>query len=149
MLLLSTAACSGATQTDSEDSESGTTAEIAAKTTAEAEPELPSYDYDGAEFNLFVRTERLYYLDSDAYDGDVFNDSVFARNAKVEELCNIKLNYIDAAREKMSAMIKSSVMAGDGAYDLVMPDYSYIDPTSGLYINLLSLGGLDFSQSWW
>lgn len=105
-------------------------------TEAETTAAYPSYDFGGQDFDIFVRTERLYYLDADSQNGDVFNDAVYERNKTVEDLCSVNITYIDASRDNMSQMIRTSVMAGDGAYDLVMPDYMYIEPTSGLYLNL-------------
>lgn len=44
---------------------------------------LPEKNWNGADFNLLVRTERLYYLDAEEETGDTLNDAVYARNSAV------------------------------------------------------------------
>ena len=143
LLTITSSACGGEVE-----SPEVTTADIVT-TEAETTEAYPSYDFGGQDFNIFVRPERLYYLDAESQNGDVFNDAVFERNSTVEALCNVNITYIDAPRDSMATMIQTSVMAGDGAYDLVMLDYMYIDSTSGIYLNLLADVDIDFDKKWW
>ena len=106
-------------------------------------------DYDNADFNMLVREERMYYLFIDEISGDVFNDTVYERNNKVQEYYNVKLNYIPAQTADMPTLVRSSVMAGDGSYDLVMPDYYSFSITEDIFCNLLDFDVLNFDSEWW
>ena len=150
LALLLAAQCLPACGGDPAEDVTTDTVPTAETTTAELVFSLPEKDFGGAEFNILVRTDRMYYLDTEQ-SGDVFDDAVFDRNREVEELYNVKLNYIDvvSSRDNFTTAIQGSVMAGDGAYDLVMPDYNFIPPTSGLFLNLLDFDCFNFDREWW
>ena len=59
-------------------------------------------DYDNADFNMLVREERMYYLFIDEISGDVFNDTVYERNNKVQEYYNVKLKTLSTRLCKRS-----------------------------------------------
>ena len=86
-------------------SDTGTTTESTPTTSAATEavtedpgpkPELPAADYGGKTFNMLIPTEYSDHYIADAESGDVVQDAVYARNVAVEELLNIKYNYISA-----------------------------------------------------
>ena len=148
-MLASLASCGGGTP--AADTTAPTSLDT---TTAPAETELtdhlPDKDYGGAEVNLLVRTERLYYLDTEE-NGDVFDDAVYARNRAVEERFNVKLNYTDVKSDQtlFVGAVQSSVMAGDEGYDIIIPDYHWGANVPDYMVNLRGSQYLDFDKPWW
>lgn len=112
---------------------------------------LPDKNWGGADFNLLVRTERLYYLDAEEETGDTLNDAVYARNNAVEERFGINLCFTDITSDKSLFMnaVQSSVMADDKGYDIICPDYWWFSGTEGYMLDLYTLDYLDFDKSWW
>ena len=114
-VVISSISC-GETQLPGDDqnatSESASTEETTADPLAD---DLPDKNYGDADFDLLVRTERLYYLQADEENGDTLNDAVYKRNLTVEQRFDVKLNYHDVASDKsvFTKAVESSVMAGD------------------------------------
>ena len=136
LALLTGAGCAGCSEKPSEPSAQkeqtenvGTPAgEEAPETEAETEfdpfAELPADTYGGRSFRLLAREAYLYELWVEEMTGDVFNDAVFERNAAVEQRFDVTIDAIPIAgewgdRDKFLATVRSSVQAGDGAYDLI------------------------------
>ena len=91
------------------------------------EPEVPEKDYGGIQFNILYPEWGMYedYLFSDEESGDVMNDAMFKRDKAIEDRLNIRFNKIMIAKGKdeikqVLPMVKNSVMAGDGSYDLAL-----------------------------
>ena len=112
---------------------------------------LPEKNWGGADFNLLVRTERLYYLDAEEETGDTLNDAVYARNSAVEERFGVKLSFTDIKSDSSLFMnaVQSSVMADDEGYDIICPDYYWFTGTEGYMLDLNTLDYLDFDKPWW
>ena len=150
-VVISSISC-GETQLPGDDqnatSESASTEETTADPLAD---DLPDKNYGDADFDLLVRTERLYYLQADEENGDTLNDAVYKRNLTVEQRFDVKLNYHDVASDKsvFTKAVESSVMAGDEGYDVICPDYLWQLDVSGYFIDLNSLDYLDFDKPWW
>ena len=105
--------------------------------------ELPSETYGGRAFHLLARQMYLYELWTEEMTGDVFNDAVFERNASVEQRYDVKVEAIPIAgewgdRSQFLTAVRSSVQAGDGAYDLIDGYAATIGDgfSDGLYLNL-------------
>ena len=99
-------------------------AETEAETEYDPFAELPSDKYGGRSFHLLARELYLYELWTEEMTGDVFNDAVFERNAAVEQRFDTKIEAIPIAgewgdRSQFLATVRSSVQAGDSAYDLI------------------------------
>ena len=86
-------------------------------------------------------------------NGELVNDAVFGRNETVQELLNMKLaitpvewNYDVAPTE-----IEQLVLAGDGAFDVVVNDLKTLARLSarGYFHSVENTGILDFTQSYW
>lgn len=112
---------------------------------------LPEKNYGGVDFNLLVRTERLYYLEADEENGETLNDAVYKRNLEVENRFNVNLVYTDIASDKnlFSKAVSSSVMADDEGYDIICPDYWWGLDTEGYFYDLNALDYIDFNKPWW
>lgn len=135
-----------------------TAAESAAETeaaTTQLKDSLPELDLDGEKVTLLINSRTLVtYVAEES--GDIVNDAVFARNRAVEERFNVIIEYvpIDGLSTNMAnflAAIRNSVLASDGAYDVVIPPYWYGATLvqEGFYLNLLDLPYFDFEQPWW
>lgn len=150
-LITTVAACSDASEGGTAQTEAGTEQVTEAEVETEIPDNLPEVKYDNANFNLLVRTSRLDQYYCEEMTGDVVDDAVVGRNSTVEERFAVKLTFIDLGDDGtlFKKTISSSVMAGDGAYDIVAPDYWWGIETGGYFIDLLSLDYLDFTKPWW
>ena len=149
-MLMMLASCGEAAVSSGDASAASDT--TSAETTADPLADnLPDKNWGGADFNLLVRTERLYYLDAEEETGDTLNDAVYARNNAVEERFGINLCFTDITSDKSLFMnaVQSSVMADDKGYDIICPDYWWFSGTEGYMLDLYTLDYLDFDKSWW
>ena len=88
--------------------------------------------------------------------GDVVNDSVYLRNAAVEERLGVNFKIVSQPgnygnMNQFSKNITASVLAGSGEYDLIA-SYNLIAPTfilNGILRNLAEVDYLDFDKPWW
>ena len=155
-ILLQTAACGGAgapADTTTVPEEVTTTAE---ETTA---PYVPAeLDYGGKTVSFFIRTNDAalpeYY--SEELNGEIVSDAIFNRNRKVEEDLNVKFAFREEPntwneRAQFAQTLSQSVLAGDGAYDIVS-GYSMSIASlaaSGMLVDLMETEYLNFTQPWW
>lgn len=157
-IVTSTLAC-GETADDSDVTTEGgssetTTAEVTGRDAVS--DNLPDKDYNGATFTILNRTGFEYEFTAEE-TGDVLDDAIYNRNITVEDRFNIKLetytvdcNWGDEATA-FNNMLRSSIMAGDGAFDLVA-GYAATIPSivaDGIFMNWNELDYVDFSQPWW
>lgn len=159
IMIFSIIACSDTGSPENETTTAGDdtsidNVEITAETTIS--DDLPAVKYDGAEFNILIRSEFLYEFASEGIDGDVINDAVYKRNLDIEERFNVQINIVDvtgtfSTRSTYISALTSSVLAGDGAYDMFASAANYILPLipEGYFLNLGDLGYIDFSKPWW
>ncbi|MBQ7983816.1 MAG: hypothetical protein IJ302_09600, partial [Clostridia bacterium] len=144
--------------------ESGTAVESSAETketaavTEDPGPklELPASDYQGQKFTILSTVHADYEYLAESETGDIVEDAVYARNRAVEELLNIEFAFITepghwADKDTFNAMIKNSVMADDGAFDLVSGTMVCVLPiaSEGVFVNALDLEHIHFENPWW
>lgn len=95
---------------------------------------LGEYDFGGEDFTVLCRdTQDGLFFDEVAVDessGDIVEDAVYNRNVEVGDRfnVNIKANRVRGSwpdRESFNSLLKTSVMAGDGAFDLVLGYQAY------------------------
>jgi len=149
ILLASTTACGG---TASTDTTADTTPEV---TTEPPRDDLPDMTFGGETFNILCRTEWAYEFDVEE-TGDVVDDAIWARNRAVEERFDVKLAFTHVNglwddREGFLGAISTSVMANDGAYDMVAGYQAYmVTPAlEGLLLNILTMEHIDPEAKWW
>ena len=116
-------------------------------------------DFGGVEINCLVRDDPQFSIDFgvESQNGDIVNDAVFNRNAKVEEEIGVKFNIITApttnttSSEAVGDLLRQAVMAGDTSYDLCAfyQIYGATLGMDGLLLNVNDLKYLDFSKPWW
>ena len=137
-LILPFAGCSQGTDNASSDTETAAPsgADPAEPAAAEEEEEyvdhrFDGYDYEGRAFRIQSSADATdatnaneFIEGSGSLNGEIVNDAVFERNAEVEELLNIKLEFTesDYTYSNAESSIRTFVMAGDDLYDLIIND---------------------------
>lgn len=133
-------------------------ADISADSEEAAETEKPWLDnlsddvyFNDTDFNMLVRSTRIADLFSEEITGEPITDAIFARTAKLENRLGIKCSTTDLPDDSglWKTTISGSVQAGDGAYDIVFPDYWWGIEMGGYYLDLMSLPYLDLSREYW
>ena len=121
----------------------------------EISDELPEKNYEGREFNFFCRTGSLYEFNVEEQMGEVVSDAVYARNRAVEDRFNVKIKTLDmdgtwGNMQVYRNAITSSILAGDGLYDLIEGDTAIVDLLGNNYFyNLLELENIHTDKPWW
>ncbi len=118
--------------------------------------QLPASDYQGQNFTILSTVHADYEYIAENETGDIVEDAVYARNRAVEELLNIKFSFIAepghwADKDTFNALIKNSVMADDGAFDLISGTMVCVLPiaSEGVFVNALELEHVNFDNPWW
>ena len=115
---------------------------------------LAQVDYGGDGFHMVVQsinanTYAWFMMDPEESNGEVLNDAIFNRNAKIEELFNITITseYDDNPHN----LIKKAVSAGDSAYDatLCYLNNLYTIARDGNLYNWYDLPNIDLTAEWW
>ncbi|MCL1794460.1 MAG: ABC transporter substrate-binding protein, partial [Oscillospiraceae bacterium] len=93
---------------------------------------------------------------SEGETGEVINDNVYKRNRKVEERFNMEIDVVEVMGDwsnlnTFMTAFKNSVLAGDGAYDLVAGYQAYFmsATTDGWLYDINSLPYIDQNKPWW
>lgn len=134
------------------------TASVQAETTEEVsdQPKLsvPKTDYDGYTVHYLTGTDYTgrFCLISEEETGDTLNDAAYRRNLAVSEHLNVQFTSTEVDLNAMAKTLNTSVMAGGGEYDFVLPH-----PTIGVtamvtgatLMDWNQLEGIDFDQPWW
>ncbi|MBQ3815815.1 MAG: hypothetical protein II836_07140 [Clostridia bacterium] len=132
------------------------TADIAEAPIEEEEPDplelLPEADFGGAAYHILGDVNSNWWiisLNSEEIVGEIINDTVFERNAFVEEHYNV-----DVTSEETTAatgLIGRSVKAGGDDYSVVWERINALIPTaqSGQLKNLYRVEAFDFEAPWW
>jgi len=153
-LLMSQLASCGTTSTSGNDTTASDS--VSADTTAAVDelayPDLPEKDYGGYEFRILTRTEGwgIYnneHLVVEEENGEVLNDAIFNRNRRVEDKFNVQI-VETITTNNIVTDITSTVMAGDDAYDLVVPTNN---PNLGpeYLVDWFTLDYLNLEKPWW
>lgn len=128
--------------------------------TAQTEPanlfeQLPKTDYQGRRFSILQPSQQSYEFAVEL-TGDLVNDAVYTRDMTIEDTYGVDLNYIAESgdwnnRNSFLTLIRNSVLAEDGAYDLVNGMTSIIMPVTmeGIFQNYAEMDGIDFDDPWW
>ncbi|MBR5444563.1 MAG: hypothetical protein IKV57_00475 [Clostridia bacterium] len=134
------------------------TAETVAETTRDQIADnLPEKDYEGRNFHLLTREKYYNKFMPEDMTGEAVNDALYTRNAKIMERYNITMSNVAPACEwgttsnNWNQDLEASVMAGDGAYDLVAGYASTVPEivTKNILLNWHDVPHIDLSQPWW
>ncbi len=120
---------------------------------------LPKLDYNGDTVTILVE-DYGGYCGVDFYveesNGDIVNDAVYNRNQSVEQSLNVNLEWVGIThawddREDFLTKFRSSVLAGDGAYEIAA-GLGYFMPSfvsDGLLSDMSTLPYINLQQPWW
>ena len=149
-----TAASPAAGETEPASAEIVTeTEEVTEKTLYRSAELLGTYDFGGAEYHILGREyAKLGDLPAmeftvEGENGDLINDTVFKRNRIVEEQYNVSVTSEQGA----VSLAEKSVLAGDGAYDLIWAHINDMSSlaTKGVLSDYYTLPVIDITQPWW
>ncbi|MBE6613066.1 MAG: extracellular solute-binding protein [Ruminococcaceae bacterium] len=151
LLLTGCGADAGTTDTTAASTEETTTEEV---TTIPA-PDLPDKDFGGENINFLVRGEKAqptnfsHEIYASEENGDAINDAVYRRNMAVQERFNVEIT--ETAEDDSVDAVKKSVLADDGAYDVVMvrPNRMVTLGSDGMLADLYEVPHIDTSKQWW
>lgn len=119
------------------------------------------YNYDGRAFRIQSSADSTDATNANEFiegsgmlNGEIVNDAVFERNAKVEELLNIKLEFTEAnyTYSNAESSIRTLIMAGDDLYDLIINDDRSLISLSdeNIFYNLARHDeNFDYNQPYW
>lgn len=117
---------------------------------------LPELDFGGADVVVHSRgDDSPTEVVSEELTGEAVNDAIFERNALVGQKLNVKIGvFIGEGWERYDTSvnaIRSSIMASDGAFDIIAGWSARIPSLSleGLFLNLNEMNYLDFDAMWW
>lgn len=117
--------------------------------------QLPKTSYGGKQFNILQPSQQSYEF-AEELNGDLVNDAVYTRDMTIEDTYDIDLHYIAesgdwGSRQSFLGLIRNSVLAEDGAYDLVNGMTSIIMPITmeGVFHDYARLDGIHFDDPWW
>ena len=139
------------------DSVSETTPVTEAVTEAPRDSLPDDLDFGGTTVNLFMRNDMpLAEFDITEDSGDIVDSAIFQRNSTVAERLNVTFNHIGhpcawGDIPNFTAQVEKSVLAGDGAYDIVgaysmaLADLTVAD----LMYDISNTKYLDLKQPWW
>lgn len=158
-MLAAAVSCGGGTSDDVKDTtDDASDAQISEEVTTEdpryaVKEELPEKNYDGYDFRVYMRAVDVWTdeMFSDEITGDVVSDAVYNRNRKVQERFNVNFSLITAS-DDLAVDGMNSILAGDDAYDLIVPhaqaSFSYAN--RGLVLDWKSdLPYVDLEKPWW
>lgn len=89
--------------------------------------DLPEADYGGYNFRMFLRDDAIVNWLGDMYvetmTGEVVDDAVYTRNRTVGEKFNVTFSYTlsDMSDSNGGVSAATTILAGDDAYDIVVP----------------------------
>ncbi len=157
--MLATASCGSSGTSETTTAPSGETTAPAETTSLYESDELPELDFGGEDFTIFVQDYggycgRDFFVEEAT--GDIVDDAVFKKNAAVADRLNLNIKHESIThdwngRDEFYTLIRSSVMAGDGAYDL-MHAVGYFVPsfvTDGVLLDMSTLPYIDIDKPWW
>ncbi len=117
-----------------------------------AETEAPHIRYDGRSFRILSFEYGLTDLASGEMTGDIVNDAVFERNARVEEEYGVRLEIMNGGADgDLRENAVSSILAGDDSFDLLVQHVVQLGAMSleNVFYNWYDIPNVDFSHDWW
>ena len=169
MVLPVIAACSDSTEsyggTDAVTETAETTTEITETDRSHTKDSLPDdIDFGGESVRIIARDDGFRLaLDIFAPEdtGDIVETAIYKRNLAIEERLNVKLEPIFVTMDihggtlngavGIQDVVRRSVLAGSDDYDISLNHMTQSTTLiiENMYVNLLDLDYLDFTQPWW
>ncbi len=150
-------ACGSADDAGSKTTDTQAAGETTAAVTEEVGPAIldalgDEYDFGGEAFNMLIRDSKKDHMIVEEAIGEVYNDALYERNRAASERFNIEITYqgLEDNGATWNKQISASVMANDGAYDAVFPDYWWGCETGGFFLDMREYDNIiAFDQPWW
>lgn len=162
LLLPTTSAIACAEKTDEKvsttpASESESTAEtLDPNDRTHVKDDLPdNLDFDGRKFRVYcaVARKNVYFEGPEEQSGEIVDDAVLERNARVEERLKVDVESIpnDDSWDTIKNSISKIVATADDSYDLFMGQQAGITQllTDNCFVNAFDLEYINFNQPWW
>lgn len=131
-----------------------TTTTTADETTVKPEYEFSALDCGGDTFTILntLKTWNMYtYIDLESQTGDSLDDAVYERDRNIEDIFKVKLDVREELIDELANLVRTSVMAGDQAYDTAYIKGEHIAGliTDGCLLDLTKVNGLNLDKPWW
>ncbi|MGM9625011.1 MAG: hypothetical protein ACI3XM_04800 [Eubacteriales bacterium] len=118
-------------------------------------PQFPQVTFGGRDIHFLTELNKGFdsYSSHEIYsagtDGSLINDTVFARNLKIEERFDVRIT--EERLENASTVAHQVILSGEDLYDVVMPymNSSISNALLGLYRNLYDVENLHLESAWW
>ncbi len=111
---------------------------------------------DGKVITVLTHDYHAYEMLAPEQNAELINDAVYGRNMAVEELLDVKFEVLTRPgyfedRAEFWNVVSSSIMAGDGAHDIVCAMVSCMQPyaTPEYYLDILTLEDVNLDNPWW
>ena len=114
--------------------------------------DLPEGDFGGAKFRIFSKEGFGYEISAEEINGDILNDTLYARNRTVEERFNVEIVPIwTSSGVGDSREVQKSVTSGSDDFDLAATYVFKSGPlvTNKVYHNWLDIKYVNFDKPWW
>ena len=119
-------------------------------------PYIDKTDFGGESFTIFAPDWGLYtdFFFTDEQTGDAMNDALYERQMLVEEYLGIEIEFVQDGTQYngVEAKVSANVMAGDDAYQLVLPHcIAGISSmmAQGLLYDWNEIPNVDLSREYW
>lgn len=148
--------CGGETDAVTE-SDTVTDALTAAVMETAAEPErdrlaeLGSRDLGGMVYTALDCNSAAYSnIPGEVQTGEIVNDTLWERDAVIEELYNVQINY-ELENSGSTSKFRSAVLAGEKPCDLIFTVGAKLSTLAleGVLANMLDIEHLSLDQKWW
>jgi ABC-type glycerol-3-phosphate transport system substrate-binding protein len=118
---------------------------------------LPTYNFNNDECVILCREDKEYEVDTDEIGfGDLINDAVFSRNARIEEAYQVQIisEPVEGRwpnRSVFMGIVRNAVNTGSGDYDLIAGYMAYTAEMAqeGLFLNMYEVENLNLENAWW
>lgn len=122
-----------------------------------SEYEYPELNMDGRDFRI-LNCDPVWNFLTQIYveeaNGEVLNDAIFNRNKFIEDKFNINITELTADIGAIETRTRTTVQAGDDAYEVIFCPRSNNAPigtliTQGLFYNLDNIPEINLEGNWW
>ena len=139
------------------DAATGALTAAVTETAAESEPSrldaLGERDLGGMVYTVLdsnPNSAMHINIPGETQTGELINDTLWTRDAVIEEMYNVQIDYVQET-SRGASILKSSVLAGDTDFQLVFATGGELrnHATAGLLANMLDMEHLSLDQKWW
>ncbi len=159
-VLLSSSVLTSCEKAEKDDGKPDSSGEVVLSKEEKDGFELPDGSCEGKTFSLYIAmpTTKSSYI-AEEETGELLNDSVYERNALVEEKTGVELDFTctslsssgtDSATE--ATQIRTLIQAGDDTYDAFVHSQSGLMPSliqDGLFVDWNSIPYVQMDKPWW